>query len=485
MAALRTWGKGPQRQAIGLGHHQRSPLGHQGDRPAGVELQAPASAAALPQHHLLLRGLRPLGLGGRLHQQIAAGVAAQIGEHKALGTEGFQGPNLGWSQFAGAWGQVPALQFELPDPMAPLQVAADDSKTRAIAEGHGLGDGGPYGSQGPPGPPGCAKSHLLASGHGHHGQQIGAGIPEPALGGKGQPPLVAPLQPQLQGFFNAGPDGGQEHQRIALPLDAEGQVTQTTDGRPPMAAIAAVLDHFTGDIEQIPPKYSALKIDGKRAYDLARAGEEVEMKTRAVTIYSLSLAVLPEPDEGSALSANEAVEVKGGASTGSARTDLEIHSMFQTNTGRPDLYDPGAPLELAECITLTAHVSKGTYIRSLARDIARALGTLGHVTYLRRVKAGPFHQDQAISLDKLNEIGKGARLEDVMLPLEAGLDDIPALSLTPEQAAAIRQGRVLTGQPQADGLYLATHQTVPVALVELESGSAKVVRGFNLPDVAE
>lgn len=268
-------------------------------------------------------------------------------------------------------------------------------------------------------------------------------------------------------------------------LDAEGHVTQTTDRRPPMAAIAAVLDHFTGDIEQIPPKYSALKIDGKRAYDLARAGEEVEMKTRAVTIYSLSLAVLPEPDEGSALSANEAVEVKGGASTGSARTDLEIHSMFQTTTGRPDLYDPGAPLELAECITLTAHVSKGTYIRSLARDIARALGTLGHVTYLRRVKAGPFHQDQAISLDKLNEIGKGARLEDVMLPLEAGLDDIPALSLTPEQAAAIRQGRVLTGQPQADGLYLATHQTVPVALVELESGSAKVVRGFNLPDVAE
>ena len=242
-------------------------------------------------------------------------------------------------------------------------------------------------------------------------------------------------------------------------LDAEGQVTQTTDRRPPMAAIAAVLDHFTGDIEQIPPKYSALKIDGKRAYDLARAGEEVEMKTRAVTIYSLTTQAGEHADT--------------------------LYSTFASTGSRPDAEIGYEPLELAECITLTAHVSKGTYIRSLARDIARALGTLGHVTYLRRVKAGPFHQDQAISLDKLNEIGKGARLEDVMLPLEAGLDDIPALSLTPEQAAAIRQGRVLTGQPQADGLYLATHQTVPVALVELESGSAKVVRGFNLPDVAE
>lgn len=262
-------------------------------------------------------------------------------------------------------------------------------------------------------------------------------------------------------------------------LDAEGQVTQTTDRRPPMAAIAAVLDFFTGDIEQVPPKYSALKVDGKRAYDRARAGEEVEMKTRAVTIYSLSPS--RHPSESWDLSDDERQPEKDP----SFRWDDGVVSSFQTTTGRPDLYDPGAPLELADCITLTAHVSKGTYIRSLARDIARALGTLGHVTYLRRVKAGPFHQDQAISLDKLNEIGKGARLEDVMLPLEAGLDDIPALSLTPEQAAAIRQGRVLTGQPHADGLYLATHRNVPVALVELDSGTAKVVRGFNLPDVAE
>ncbi|MFZ1742499.1 MAG: tRNA pseudouridine(55) synthase TruB, partial [Pontixanthobacter sp.] len=86
---------------------------------------------------------------------------------------------------------------------------------------------------------------------------------------------------------------------------------------------------------------------------------------------------------------------------------------------------------------------------------------------------------------KLGEVGKGAPLEDVMLPLEAGLDDIPALSLTSEQAAAVRQGRILTGQPQADGLYCAMHRNVPVALIELFEGTAKVVRGFNLDDVAE
>ena len=242
-------------------------------------------------------------------------------------------------------------------------------------------------------------------------------------------------------------------------LDAEGAITATTDRRPPMAAIAAVLDHFTGEIEQVPPKYSALMIDGKRAYDRARAGEDVAMKTRRVTVYGLSFWA----DSGDALP----------------------YSTFATTATRPDPEIGHEPLELADAITLTAHVSKGTYIRSLARDIARALGTLGHVTYLRRTKAGPFLEEQAISLDKLNEIGKGARLEDVMLPLEAGLDDIPALSLTSEQAAAIRQGRVLTGQPQADGLYCAMHRKVPVALVELESGTTRIVRGFNLPDVAE
>ena len=247
-------------------------------------------------------------------------------------------------------------------------------------------------------------------------------------------------------------------------LDTEGEIVERSDRRPPMAAIAGVLDHFTGPIEQVPPAYSAVKIDGKRAYDRARAGEAVEMKTRAVTIHSLEFA--------------------GG------REDAELRSAFATTAGRPDPYDPQAPLELADSVTLVARVSKGTYIRSLARDIARALGTVGHVTYLRRSKAGPFLEEQAISLDKLEEIAKGAPIENLLLPLEAGLDDIPVLPLDPDSAQAVRQGRVLSELPPvqaewADGLHLATLHDVPVALMELSGGTAKVVRGFNIPDVAE
>ena len=245
-----------------------------------------------------------------------------------------------------------------------------------------------------------------------------------------------------------------------------------------MAAVAAVLEHFTGEIEQVPPAYSAVKIDGKRAYDRARAGEEVVPKTRRVTVYSLEWTAHPELVEGSQ-------ERSAHTSTGSARADLEITSSFAITSGRPDPYDPSAPLVMADSVTFTAHVSKGTYIRSLARDIARALGTVGHVTYLRRIKAGPFHENQAISLDKLNEIGRGAPLRDLLLPLEAGLDDIPALILDQTSAQAVRQGRVLSELPNSDGLYCAMLDNVPVALMELNAGTAKVVRGFNLPDVAE
>jgi len=242
-------------------------------------------------------------------------------------------------------------------------------------------------------------------------------------------------------------------------LDTEGEVVATSDHRPPLAAVAAVLDHFTGEIEQVPPAYSALKVAGKRAYDLARAGEDVELKSRLVTIHSL--------------------EIEGGG-------DREpVDSAFATTVGRPDPFDPEPPLELADSVTLVANVSKGTYIRSLARDIAHALGCVGHVTWLRRIKAGAFTEAQAISLDILEEIGNGARLEDHLLPLEAGLDGIPALTLDPESAQAVRQGRVLSGMPLSDGLYLAKAGTVPVALMELSDGTAKVVRGFNLPDTAE
>lgn len=242
-------------------------------------------------------------------------------------------------------------------------------------------------------------------------------------------------------------------------LDAEGEVVARSDRRPPLAAVAAILEHFTGEIEQVPPTYSALKIDGRRAYERARAGEAVAPRPRRVTVHSLKLV--------------------GGGEL------LPLDSAFAITAGRPDPFDPQAPLELAEAVTLVANVSKGTYVRSLARDIARALGTVGHVTYLRRLKAGPFTDNQAISLDILNEIGNGARLEDHLLPLEAGLDGIPALTLDPDSAQAARQGRVLSGMPHADGLYLAKADMVPVALMELSGGTAKVVRGFNLIDTAE
>lgn len=214
-------------------------------------------------------------------------------------------------------------------------------------------------------------------------------------------------------------------------LDAEGEVVATSDVRPTLEQIQAVLPRFTGPIEQIPPAYSALKIDGERAYDRARRGEDVVMVARSVEIIDLRIA---EPTRGGSL----------------------------------------------QEITLSAHVSKGTYIRSLARDIALALGTVGHVTMLRRTRAGPFGLDVAISLDKLADSAKARSLEAHILPLEAGLDGIPALSLAPDEARLIRHGGTLSGQSVDDGLYLAKDGNVPVALVEVMAGQLAVIRGFNV-----
>ena len=202
---------------------------------------------------------------------------------------------------------------------------------------------------------------------------------------------------------------------------------QPSEVRPARSDVEAVLARFTGAIDQVPPAYSALKVDGDRAYDLARKGEDVTLASRAVTIHALTL-----------------------------------------RDSTPD------------SATLTAHVSKGTYIRSLARDIAHALGTVGHVTMLRRVKAGPFTLESAISLDKLAEAAKGRTLEHCLLPLRAGLDDIPALTLEPGQAGALRQGKVLTGIATEDGQHFALEGDTPVALVEVSDGTVRVVRGFNL-----
>ena len=232
-------------------------------------------------------------------------------------------------------------------------------------------------------------------------------------------------------------------------LDAEGAVIATSAVRPDLDEIDAVLPRFTGEIEQMPPAFSALKVDGKRAYDLARAGEEVTLKTRAVTVHSIS-----------------------------RHPGLEPGSRFV-----PTKEDSGFPDQVRDDVeeaTLIAHVSKGSYIRSLARDIALALGSVGHVTMLRRLKAGPFILDHAISLDKLAEMAKARALEDISLPLTAGLDDIPALPVTPDQAGLLRQGRVLVGIAVDDGTYLATDTDVPVALVEAQDREVRVVRGFNL-----
>ena len=238
-------------------------------------------------------------------------------------------------------------------------------------------------------------------------------------------------------------------------LDLEGKVVAESAVRPTLAEVEAVLPQFTGAIEQVPPAFSALMVDGQRAYDLARAGEKVVLKERNVTVYELTVSspLAPSPT--------------------SLSEQARKASYPHPRGGR------------RESVTLTAHVSKGTYIRSLARDIARALGTVGHVTHLRRTRAGPFGLDAAISLDMLNEIGKGARLENTLLPLEAGLDGIPALDLGPEQARAVHQGRVLTGLAFQDGVCWARYGDRPLALLQVDGGNATVLRGFNLHDTAE
>jgi tRNA pseudouridine55 synthase len=237
-------------------------------------------------------------------------------------------------------------------------------------------------------------------------------------------------------------------------LDAEGALVAGSDVRPTLRQVEAVLKRFTGEIEQVPPAYSALKVEGRRAYDLARAGEEVELRSRGVTIHHLSFR---HPSEG------------WGPSDAGSGHEGSMDSSLRWNDG-----------DGLAAATLLARVSKGTYIRSLARDIARALETVGYVTMLRRTKAGPFTLERAISLDKLGELAKARSLEQALLPLTAGLDDIPALPVTPDQARALREGRRLAGIAAKPGLHLATDESVPVALVELSEGELRVVRGFNI-----
>jgi tRNA pseudouridine55 synthase len=209
--------------------------------------------------------------------------------------------------------------------------------------------------------------------------------------------------------------------------DAEGEVVATSDHRPSAAEVAALLPRFTGRIRQRPPAYSALKVAGRRAHARARAGEEVVLNEREVSIERLELA---------------------GFGDGVARLEVRC--------------------------------SKGTYVRSLARDIAGALGTVGHVAALRRTAAGPFGLEQALPLDKWLELVHEPHLEQALLPLTAGLDDIPVFVVDTQQALALKRGQRLAGLRSTSGLYIATHGPVPVALVRISAGEAVVVRGFNL-----
>lgn len=209
--------------------------------------------------------------------------------------------------------------------------------------------------------------------------------------------------------------------------DAEGAVVATSAVGPSAAELAAILPRFTGPIAQMPPGYSALKVDGARAYALARAGEAVVLAERAVTIHALTITAARDDS-----------------------VDLEV-----------------------TC-------SKGTYVRSLARDIAVALGTVGHVSALRRTRAGPFTLAHAHTLDSAGELCDAGALADIVLPLTAGLDDIPALAVSPEDAALLKQGRRLTGIPGSSGLHLAQLGKTPIALVMVSSDEVRVERGFNL-----
>jgi tRNA pseudouridine55 synthase len=215
--------------------------------------------------------------------------------------------------------------------------------------------------------------------------------------------------------------------------DAEGTITTTSEARPTRSEVEALLPHFTGEISQVPPRYSAIKVEGARAYDLARSGEEVELEPRNVLIEDLRLIDMPD------------------AST----------AVFE-----------------AEC-------GKGTYVRALARDMGRALHCLGHVIALRRTRVGPFEEADAVGLDALQaaaqegESGLGAHL----LPVEAALDALPGLGVGPNDAASLARGQsvLVRGRdaPVLSGAAWAHFKGRILALGELEKGAFRPTRVFN------
>jgi tRNA pseudouridine55 synthase len=224
--------------------------------------------------------------------------------------------------------------------------------------------------------------------------------------------------------------------------DAEGRVVAESASRPDAAAIRALLPRFTGTIEQVPPRFSAVKIGGERAYDLARDGEAVELKARTVEIYQLELVEMPDPDHA----------------------------------------------------VLAAECGKGTYVRSLARDLGRALGALGHVSMLRRARVGHFGENAMIPLERLEALCHTAavgeqnqHLADLLLPIETALDDIPALAISPAEAARLKRGQavLLRGRDASifRGMVQVTCGGEIVAIAELDRGEIVPRRVFNLTGI--
>ena len=222
-------------------------------------------------------------------------------------------------------------------------------------------------------------------------------------------------------------------------LDGEGEVTATSDVRPSREAVDAALDAFLGDISQVPPAYSAIKVDGERAYALARAGEAVELTARTVTVHTLAIVDAPDPDH----------------------------------------------------ITLELACGKGTYVRSLARDLAASLGAEGHVSYLRRTRVGPFTEANAIGLEKLEDLVHRGAGQEALLPVETALDDIPVLAVTDEDAFRLSQGRGVVLLPRQvedvrskllgdDRTVLAMHRGRTAAICEMRAGQIRPIRVFNL-----
>ncbi|MGH6673853.1 MAG: tRNA pseudouridine(55) synthase TruB [Xanthobacteraceae bacterium] len=222
--------------------------------------------------------------------------------------------------------------------------------------------------------------------------------------------------------------------------DAEGRVAATSALRPDTAAIRALLPRFTGTIEQVPPRFSAVKVAGERAYDLAREGEAVELKSRIVEIHRLELLDSPDPD----------------------------HAVLECECG------------------------KGTYVRALARDFGRTLGALGHVSMLRRSHVGPFGEGDMISLERIEALCHRAaageqKLADVLLPIETALDDIPALAVSPADAARLKRGQavLLRGRdaPIFRGMVQVTCAGEIMAIAEVDHGEIVPRRVFNLAGI--